>query len=194
MNKVSMLAGLMGLCMGVASAQELHRGNPAPTFVLSNLGGDKVASSSLRNPGHPSFLFFINEADNVSRQAANVINKMVASYGNTDVKWTGIINAREDRARSYQAELNPTYTLLLDPQMSVIAQYQIKNSPTVVMIDENGKVARVWKGYSAAMMKNLNTAMANASGGRAQRFDSTGLPSSVTYGTPFFVAQPKNGG
>lgn len=168
-------------------ATNLKVGSPLPEFTVSGIDGKKYLTKDLRNSGHPSFLYFINESDGVSRTMTSAFDRIVKAYQPGNIKVFGIINAREDKGRSYQSEFRSPYQLLLDPQRSTIQLLGVKSAPTVVMIDKSGNVGHIWAGYSGKALKEINRAMAGASNGRAMRFDFSKTPSATKYGTPYNV-------
>jgi len=176
-------------------ATNLKIGSPLPPFTAAGADGKKYLIKDLQNPGHTAFLYFINEADATSREMTSHFDRIVKAYQPGDIKVFGIINAREDKARSYQSEFQSPYQLLIDPTLSTIQLLGVKSAPTVVMIDESGNVGKVWAGYSATALKEINTAMAGGASGRAQTFDFGAAPSTTKYGAPYVIrAEGASGG
>jgi len=168
-------------------ATNVKVGQPLPPFTASGIDGKKYLTSDLRNEGHPAFLYFINESDGTSRAMTSFFDRIVKAYQPGDTKVFGIINAREDKARSYQSEFQSPYQVLVDPNLSTINLLGVKSAPTVIMLDESGNVSKVWAGFSATALKEINTAMAGGAEGRAQTFDFGTAPSATKYGASYNV-------
>lgn len=183
------ICAIAACAAGLAAAQGVQPGDPAPAFTVNNAAGKPVLLRDLRNQGSPFFLYFINDRDNVSGRASSFINRMVRSYTPSKVKWYGIINSREDRARSYLSEFNPPYQVYLDPQMTTVQLYGFQSAPAVVEIDGEGKVVKIWRGFSGWMLKDLNREIARVNGKRAKAFDFSRTPSVTQYGQAFIGAR-----
>jgi|GEM_PF-2169077 len=142
-------------------------------------------------PGQHVFLFFIRNGDNVARQAAPYVNRMVRAYSGGRAKWFGVFTDRTDRARSWQAEFNPQYRLLLDPSLAAVQAFRVESSPTIVHVGPNGRVLNTWRGLSGYGMKQLNRAVARANGRRVARLDFSRLPNSTNYGEAFVIGRTR---
>lgn len=174
--------------------QGLKIGDALPTFDLPNVDGKKVFSTDLQNPGHPAFIYFINDMDNTSRETTAYFNRLVRMYQPGNVKVFGITNARQEQARSWQSEFKPPYQVLTDPQLASMKLMAIKSAPTIVMINPDGKVGRIWSGFSAPMLKEVNAAMAGSVSRRAQVFDLGTAPATTRYGRPYIEQGNTTGG
>lgn len=188
MNRIALSLALVGVA-GVAAAQGLRVGDKVPSFSVVGPDGKQVFLKDMQNAGSPIFLFFINDRDGTSASAAGYINKIAGAYTPSKVKWYGIINAREDRLRSYQSEMNPPYQLYMDPTLSAVQTFKAQGSPYVVLINKSGRVAHIWNGYSGANLKDLNRAVARANGRKVASIDFRRTPSTVQYGRGF-ITQP----
>jgi len=173
----------------IGSAQNLHPGNAAPKFNVKDIAGREYLLSNLMDQGSPTFLYFINIRDNTSRQASSYINKIIQNYTPSPTKWFGIVNAPEDKLRSYQSEMSPPYQLLMDEGLNSMQIYHAKSSPTIVEIDKSGNVMHTWQGFSASNLKSLNRAVAAANGKRVMEMDFSRAPSTVVYGDPFIKGE-----
>jgi peroxiredoxin len=173
----------------MAGAQGVSVGDKAPGFTVNEVSGRVWSLRDMRSQGSPLFLYFINDRDNLSSRASSYINRMVRAYTPSHVKWYGIINAREDRTRSYVTEFNPPYQVLMDRNMTAVQLYGLQNAPAVIMIDRQGRVAKIWRGFSGPMLKDLNRTLARVNGKRVKRLDFSRTPSVTQYGQPFIRAR-----
>ncbi|WP_227624934.1 peroxiredoxin family protein [Fimbriimonas ginsengisoli] len=179
--------------MGTATAQGVTVGSRPARFSAMTIDGRQIFIRDLRNQGAPFFLYFINDRDNLSSRASTEINRMVRGYGKSKAKWYAISNAPADRARSYVVEFKPPYQVLMDDHLSTIQAFGIQNAPAVVMIDREGKVAKIWKGFSGPMLKDLNRTVARVNGKRVRWYDFSRAPSVTTFGEPFIQSRPGAG-
>lgn len=182
----------VALAIGTSASAQLKPGDNLPQFAITGQDGKRWVAKDFQKPGQRTFLYFINDMDNTSRQASTEINRLVKMYGGA--QWYGVVNAREDRVRSYASEFQPPYPLLLDPDLRTIMTLGIKSAPTVVMIDGKGRIGKVWTGFGRDAMASLNRTLAASAGKRAQRFDNSNVPTQTKYGQTYVKARAGNGG
>jgi peroxiredoxin len=173
------------LLSGVAAAQTVKEGQPAPMITVNNLAGDQITLKDMEKTGAPIFLFFINTQDNTSSAAAGYINRIAAAYVPSKTKWYGICNGPADSLRAYQSELNPPYQLMLDNSLASMQAFRAQASPTVAEISGDGTVMHLWVGYSASMLKHLNRAVALANGKKPAPLDFSRCPETTMFGHPY---------
>ncbi|HEY0866439.1 MAG TPA: redoxin domain-containing protein [Fimbriimonas sp.] len=176
------LAGLS--CLG--SAQSWQFGDPAPEFSLMSTEGKRLFLRDLQNNG-PIVLYFIRYGDAVNNQAAPWIHRIIKTYVPGRAKWYGVITEKRDRADSWQAEFNPPYRLLLDPEYQAVRAFKIESSPAIVLIGADGKIVKEWQGYSGYWLKDLNHYMARVNDSKFKYIDFNSTPSTTRYGAEFIV-------
>lgn len=187
--RVSIKAALFGsvaFSAAVAAAyQSLTPGEQAPEFLAQSIEGKRISLKDLRGEG-VVFLYFIRDGDPVNNEAMNTIHRMIkAYYPNNHAKFFGVINVDQNRARSWNAEINPPYKLLLDPRLELVYKYKIESSPAIVEIDTDGKIVKEWQGFSGFWLKDLNGFLAKATRKPLQQFDFTKTPSVTQFGRPY---------
>jgi len=172
--------------MAVAYAhQSLTPGDQAPEFFIPSMEGKRLSLKDLRGEG-VVFLYFVKDGDPVNNEAMNIVHRMIrAYYPNEHAKFFGVINVDQERARSWVAERNPPYKLLLDPKLELVYKYKIESSPAIVEIDTDGKIVKEWQGYSGYWLKDLNGFLAKATRRKLQTFDLSKTPSVTQFGRPY---------
>jgi len=176
-----------------ANGRTSQVGKAVPPFTTLAIGGQRVSFDDMKGQGSPIFIYFINGSDPLSSQASNYINRIASAYSPSKTKWFGIINQPEEKVRSYQAEFNPPYQLLMDTNSSSMQLLGAQSSPTLVEIGSDGKIKREWTGLSAPLMKSINREVARANGMKPAEMDFSKLPSTTQVGLRF-VAGTNNGG
>ncbi len=165
--------------------QGLTPGEQAPEFLIPSIEGKRLSLKDLRGEG-VVFLYFIRDGDPVNNEAMNTIHRMIrAYYPNNHAKFFGVINVDQNRARSWNAEINPPYKLLLDPKNELVYKYKIESSPAIVEIDSSGKIVKEWQGFSGYWLKDLNGFLAKATRKPLQKFDFSKTPSVTQFGRPY---------
>jgi peroxiredoxin len=188
MNAFTMAAAISVLT-GAAPAQSWQAGDQAPEFSLMSTEGKRLFLRDLQNNG-PIVLYFIRYGDAVNNQAAPWIHRIIRSYVPGRAKWYGVIPEKEDRASSWQAEFNPPYRLLLDPELEATRLFKIESSPAIVLIGADGRIVKEWQGYSGFWLKDLNSYMAKVNDSKKKRIDFSRTPSVTRYGVPFTIKKP----
>ena len=175
----------VSVAMIAIAGQSLTPGDMAPEFWTHSIEGKRLSLKDLRGEG-VVFLYFIRDGDPVNNEAMNMIHRMIrAYYPNDHAKFFGVINADQDRARSWNAERNPPYKLLLDPKLELVYKYKIESSPAIVEIDAEGRVVKEWQGFSGYWLKDMNGFLAKATRRKLQQFDLTKTPSVTQFGRPY---------
>lgn len=162
-------------------------GDRAPKFSVTSMSGKQVFFQDMQTAG-PVFLYFIRDGDAVAQQETSFINKIIGAYGGVRSTWYGIINAKEDRARSYQAETQPAFRLERDDNLAATKSFAIASSPTVLEYDGNGMLMNSWKGFSAVNLKGINVAYASANHKSVQMLDFSDAPTTAKFGTDYNFA------
>lgn len=180
---VSTLSGTVA--MAAIAGQSLTPGDMAPEFWTNSIEGKRLSLKDLRGEG-VVFLYFIRDGDPVNNEAMNTIHRMIrAYYPNDHAKFFGVINADQNRARSWNAEVSPPYKLLLDPRLELVYKYKIESSPAIVEIDTQGRIVKEWQGFSGYWLKDMNGFLAKATRRKLQQFDLTKTPSVTQFGRPY---------
>lgn len=175
----------VGAAFGLCSGQSLNPGDMAPEFWTRSIEGKRLSLKDLRGEG-VVFLYFIRDGDPVNNEAMDIIHRMIrAYYPNNHAKFFGVINTEQNRARSWNAERNPPYKLLLDPKLELVYKYKIESSPAIVEIDAEGKIVKEWQGFSGYWLKDLNGFLSKATRRKLQQFDFTKTPSVTQFGRPY---------
>ena len=175
------------------SSADVRIGSGPPHFSVTSMGGKQVFFQDMQTGG-PIFVYFVRDGDAISQQATSYINQIIRSYGKSRTTWYGIINARNDHARSFQAETSPAFRLETDENLAATRAFGVVNAPAVFEFDGNGILINVWKGFSAVNLKGLN--MANAEGNHkpVHAIDFSKAPATAVFGVDFNAGTPARAG
>jgi thiol-disulfide isomerase/thioredoxin len=159
-----MLAAAVALTVLGAHAllqeQGLHVGSDAPDFKLTTLNGKTVELSKLR--GKPVFIDFWATWCGPCRRALPHTQKLAEKYGK-DAHILAI-NLKEDpdTVRQFIQSNNYTFTVPMDTDGSVAAQYRVRGIPHFVLIDARGKIQFVQIGYGPGIEQRFETELRKA--------------------------------
>jgi peroxiredoxin len=148
-----LITALLALSCGIAGASESPiLGMEAPDFTLPSLrGGNERLSERL---GEVVLLNFWTSPCNVCRQQLSRLDDLAAQYASDGLVVFGI-NLDGDERRTAQAirSLNVSYPILLDNLKNVSRSYQVEKMPVTVLIDRQGTVRYVAKGFQLGAEK-----------------------------------------
>lgn len=146
------------------SSMNLLTGTQAPEFTLSGVGGKTVALSSLQ--GMPAALIFYTENCTWCRSQMPRLAEVYRRLNNVDVRIIAVLVGEADAARSeiFAREHELDFPVLLDAEREVCAAYQITRVPTIVVIDGEGKITRIYEGATEQLAGIVEQTMLAAAG------------------------------
>lgn len=135
-------AGL--LLMGTVNAANVQ--GKAPNFTLKSSTGKNIKLSELR--GQVVLLNFWASWCGPCRQEMPLLEQLQQRYSALGFTVLGV-NVEEDpgKAKSLLKDIPVSFPILFDTQNIVSKQYQVSAMPSTVMIDRNGNMRYLHKGY-----------------------------------------------
>lgn len=132
------------LMLGNVNAETIS-GN-APDFTLKSNSGKNIKLSEYR--GQVVLLNFWASWCGPCRQEMPLLNNMQKKYGKLGFAILGV-NVEEDSspAKSYLKDIQVTFPILFDTENKASKAYNVSAMPSTVMIDRNGKMRYLHKGY-----------------------------------------------
>jgi peroxiredoxin len=140
---ISILFASLLLC-GTASAANIQ--GKAPNFTLKSNTGKNIKLSELR--GQVVLLNFWASWCGPCRQEMPLLEKLQQRYSALGFTVLGV-NVEEDssKAKTLLKDIPLSFPILFDTQNTVSKQYQVSAMPSTVMIDRNGNMRYLHKGY-----------------------------------------------
>lgn len=145
--QLSALLGIVALSMPlVASALEI--GKTAPDFTLKSLEGPNMKLSEMA--GNVVLINFWASWCGPCREEMPLLNALHKKYQALGFTVLGV-NVEEDvnGARSFLSNVPVDFPVLLDSSNQVSKQYKVIAMPTTVMVDRDGKMRYLHKGYKS---------------------------------------------
>lgn len=134
-------------------------GRTAPDFVLSDLDGHQVSSSSMR--GLVVVLDFWATWCGPCRKELPIIEKVAEDYKSQGVQVWGISLDEEPlMLKKWMADNHAKFRTMIDPETKTPDQYQVQGIPAVVVIGPSGKVVSYYDGNQSE--QSLRSAIALA--------------------------------
>lgn len=121
---------------------------PAPDFTLKNDAGENIRLAEQR--GKVVMLNFWASWCGPCRKEMPLLDEMYQRYNKVGFELYGI-NVEQDTAAAKKLlkDLGVTLPVLYDPESKVSKLYKVDAMPTTVMIDKNGEIRYVNRGYKA---------------------------------------------
>ena len=140
-----LLAALLVLGASAAAAT-MAPAAPAPDFTLHSLGGPNLRLREQR--GRVVLVNFWATWCGPCRQEMPQLNKLYEKYRGAGFVLLGI-NVDDDarHAADLAAKLGLKFPVLLDTDKAVSRLYQLSSMPSTVLIDRDGRVRHVHRGY-----------------------------------------------
>ncbi len=133
-----------GGLLGTVSADATK--GPAPDFVLKSNSGQNIRLSELR--GQVVMINFWASWCGPCRQEMPLLDELHNRYKGLGFTVLGV-NVEEDtrKAQHLLREIPVSFPVLFDTENSVSELYRVNAMPTTVMVDRNGNMRYLHKGY-----------------------------------------------
>ena len=140
------------ICAGTASSA-IAPATTAPDFTLHAMGGPNLRLKEQR--GRVVMVNFWATWCAPCRQEMPHLNRLYEKYRGAGFVLLGV-NVDDDvaKAADVAAKLGVTFPVLLDTEKSVSKLYDVSTMPSTMIIDRDGKVRYVHRGYLAGYEEN----------------------------------------
>jgi len=156
---------------------------PAPPF--SGTDGQGGAHDSRTMFGHrPVVLVFIKNGCPCSVSAQPFFDKIAKAFGD-DTSFLGVIDGTSETARAWGEKYRVRIPILADPDVRIVRDYGAESSVYVVLIGQDGNMARVWPGHSREMLRELVSLLEARTGRKVGAIDFDDAPRDLMAGCPF---------
>lgn len=190
MNMLTKTLVALGVAVGVVAyaggklgGETLEPAAQAPAFSAKGSDGKTHSLDSLTKGDTTVVLYFIGHTCPVNAKALPYYNKVaLANKDGKKVKFIGVIDTDEAGFKRWNAKEKVPYTVVFDPNLSIIRSYKAQRSPWVVVVDGKKSVAETQTGYSQKSLSDLNVMMAKLEGKAAKAVDLKGTPARLTGG------------
>ncbi len=156
---------------------ESLQGERAPYFTYP---GSQTSLSELLKKG-PVVLLAIKKGCPCNLKAQPIFNHLSKKYKKS-ATFIGVINADEGAANQFTKMTKASFQVLPDPEYKILDAYKAKRAGYVYLIQKNQKIKKVWAGYSAGMLAELNLQLAELTKTPLTPFDPQYAPLEMTSG------------
>ncbi len=132
----------------------------------------------------PQLIYFVLDGCPCSYDAEPLFKKLGLKFKNR-VEFACVTNAKAEDARKWDVAQTPPYPVVYDPDLRLIHLFGATNSVFSVLLDVNGRVLKMWPGYSKSILIEMNSLISKAAGVPVTPFDPEYAPEAKTSGCPF---------
>lgn len=156
---------------------------PAPAVHALDSEGKEVALGST-NALRPQFVYFVLDGCPCSFDAEPLFHKLAKQFAGK-VDFVSVIDAPKSRAHEWATQMLVDYPVIPDPDKKIIHAYGARASVYSALLDRDGRIVKMWPGYSADYLREMNKLMADVSGTPERPFDPEYAPKVKATGCAF---------
>ena len=147
LRKLKALAFVFAIAAAGATAVNASSvSGPAPNFTLKSLSGKNLKLSEMR--GNVVLINFWASWCGPCRQEMPLLNSLHKKYEPLGFTVLGVnVEENSDEARGFLGHTPVDFPVVLDNQNKVSKLYDVVAMPTTVMVDRDGNVRYLHKGY-----------------------------------------------
>lgn len=161
-----------------------------PDFSLTE--GHSGTQMTLKDvtAGRPTIIYFIKDDCPCSIDVEPLMQKLAKGLGDK-VSVVGVLNGGPAIYKKWMEIGKTPYAVLMDPELSTIKKFKAERSTYTALIRPDGTVDKLWPGYSAAMLSELNERAAKLANMAVPTYDPAYAPKEMTSGCSFYSADPR---
>ena len=156
---------------------------PAPTVVAQDSEGKPVVLGA-KNAARPQFVYFVLDGCPCSYDAEPLFHKLAKRFSGR-VDFVSVTDAPKPRAHEWSVQMLVNYPVVPDPDKKIIHAYGARASVYSALLRRDGHILKMWPGYSAGFLLEMNSAMAKAAGVAEHPFDPEYAPKVKATGCSF---------
>jgi peroxiredoxin len=157
---------------------------PAPDCVLPDAQGKSVSLKDLRHEG-PVLVYFILDGCPCSDDAEPLFHSLYRHFDGR-ASFVGITDGDASVAKKWVERTRAPYPILPHPEKSLMKSYGAERSVYCALVRQDGSIERMWAGYSAEMLEEINARIAELLGEEPREFDPQYAPEKLSSGCSFF--------
>jgi len=160
----------------------------AKLFKLPNTRG--VATAIGGAGPKPQFVYAIKKGCPCSFDAEPLMQALYKHFDGK-IEFIGVTDAEQKDALRWESDLRVPYSVVSNPKVEVMQEYQFPASVYCSLIDTRGVIVKRWAGYSRSYLAEMNVEMAKLLKQEPKPFDSKYAPDANTSGCSFEGYKPE---
>ncbi len=150
----------------------------APAFSRTDSYGAKV---EVGKGSKPQMVIFVKSGCPCSVDAQPLFSKLALKYKDK-VEFVGVI---DKGAQDFATQFKACYPVVEEPSLALMKAFDARASVYSALVARNGHIVKMWPGYSASWLKDMNALLAKASATQETPFDPEYAPKEKASGCPF---------
>ncbi len=150
----------------------------APAFARTDPYGKTV---NVGKEPMPQMVVFVKKGCPCSIDAQPLFNKLARRFEGK-VEFVGVI---DKEAKDFSTQFRVAFPVIEEPTLKLMRAYDARASVYSALVARNGHIVKMWPGYSAAWLKEMNGLLAKASATPEKSFDPEYAPTEKASGCPF---------
>lgn len=143
---------------------------------------DDYGKSVQVGPGdRPQMVLFIKKGCPCSIDAQPLFNRLAIKF-RKGVQFVGVI---DKGAKDFSTQSSVVFPIVEEPSKKLMKAWDARASVYCALVARNGHIVKMWPGYSASWLKEMNALLSKASGMKETPFDPQYAPLEKTSGCPF---------
>ena len=135
---------------------------------------------------HPRFVYFVKEGCPCSYDAEPLFRDLHKQLEGK-IDFVAITDADAKGAKKWASEMSVAWPLVSDPKAHAMRVYGAKSSVYSALLDREGRIVRMWPGYSKGFLEEMNRRMSEVAGVPERPFDTKYAPLEKATGCSFYA-------
>jgi hypothetical protein len=158
--------------------------------ATSELGKPVVLASP--TAPEPQFILFIKNDCPCSINAQPIFNDLARKFKNT-IGFDGVIDGSTSEAKNYASQFSVAFPVVGDQSLNAIHKFGALAGVYSALVARNGHLIKMWPGYCADMLADMNHMLSAAGGSKETPFDPEYAPKKKTTGCAYEAGWQKEG-
>ena len=155
----------------------------APGYQTEDFEGKPVTIAP-PDGRRPQFVYFVLDGCPCSFDAEPLFHRLHKRYKGK-IDFVSVTDAGREKARDWSVQMLVPYAVVPNPEKNIMRAYEAKSSVYAALVTKDGRIEKMWPGYSQGILKEQNAMMAKLVGERAEPFDASVAPIEKTTSCNF---------
>jgi hypothetical protein len=152
--------------------------------ILAKTELGKPITLAARGASRPEFVLFIKDACPCSIDAQPIFNKLAERF-QPKVQFVGVIDGDEAAAERFASQFSVEFPVVGDRDLKAIRGFGAQAGVFSALVAKSGHLIKMWPGYSASLLGEMNHQLAEVSGTKEIPFDPEYAPKVKTTGCAY---------
>jgi peroxiredoxin len=167
----------------MAAAVERKATEMAPELEGVSTRDDRIAIAP-RDGDRPQFVYFVLHGCPCSFEVEPLFKRLYLHFEG-EVQFVSVTDADLEGAKKWSDQMLVPYPVIPDPGKRIIRAFNAKNSVYSALISRDGRIVKMWPGYSRDILLEMNELMAKELGLEPDSFDPQYAPLEEKSGCVF---------